>query len=69
MKYIKFEFGDGTYELIKLKSIDGVQIRENTITILMESGKDYYYTKGSEMRNYIKNFDEVKEILLKMSEN
>ena len=69
MKFIKFEFGDGNYELIKLKSIEGVQIREKTITILVTSGKDYYYTKGSEMRNYIKNFDEVKELLLKMSEN
>lgn len=69
MKLIKFEFGDGTYELIKLKSIEGIQIREKTITILVTSGKDYYYTKGSEMRNYIKNFDEVKELLLKMSEN
>lgn len=69
MKFIKFEFGDGSYELIKLKSIEGIQIREKTITILVESGKDYYYTKGSEMRNYIKNFDEVKELLLKMSEN
>ena len=39
MKYIKFEFGDGTYELIKLKSIEGIQIRENTITILVTSGK------------------------------
>lgn len=69
MKFIKFEFGDGSYELIKLKSIEGIQIREKTITILVESGKDYYYTKGSEMRNYIKNFDEVKELLLKLSEN
>ena len=69
MKFIKFELGDGTYELIKLKSIEGIQIRENTITILVTSGKDYYYTKGSEMRNYIKNFDEVKEFLLKSSEN
>jgi len=69
MKFIKFEFGDGTYELIKLKSIEGIQIRENTITILVTSGKDYYYTKGSKMLNYIKNFDEVKELLLKMSEN
>lgn len=39
MKFIKFEFGDGTYELIKLKSIEGIQIRENTITILVASGK------------------------------
>ena len=69
MKFIKFECGDGTYELIKLKSIEGIQIRENTITILVKSGKDYYYTKGSEMRNYIKNFEEVKELLLKSSEN
>lgn len=69
MKFIKFELGDGTYELIKLKSIEGIQIRENTIIILVTSGKDYYYTKGSEMRNYIKNFDEVKEFLLKSSEN
>ena len=69
MKFIKFEFGDGTYELIKLKSIEGIQIRENTITILVTSGKDYYYTKGSKMQNCIKNFDEVKELLLKLSEN
>ena len=69
MKFIKFDFGDGTYELIKLKSIEGIEIRKNTITILTTSGKDYYYTKGSEMRNYIKNFDEVKELLLKISEN
>lgn len=69
MKYIKFEFGDGTYELIKLKSIEGVQIRENTITILVTSGKDYYYTKGSEMRNYIKNFEEVKEFLSKLCDD
>ena len=69
MKFIKFEFGDGTYELIKLKSIEGIQIRENTITILVTSGKDYYYTKGSKMQNYIKNYDEVKELLLKLSEN
>lgn len=69
MKYIKFEFGDGTYELIKLKSIKGVQIRENTITILVTSGKDFYYTKGSEMQNYIKNFEEVKEKLLKLCDD
>ncbi|MEZ7732223.1 hypothetical protein O3799_01720 [Fusobacterium periodonticum] len=69
MKFIKFEFGDGTYELIKLKSIEGIQIREKTITILVTSGKDYYYTKGSEMLNYIKNFEEVKELLSKLSEN
>ena len=69
MKYIKFEFGDRTYELIKLKSIEGVQIRENTITILVTSGKDYYYTKGSEMQNYIKNFEEVKEKLLKLCDD
>ena len=69
MKFIKFEFGDGTYELIKLKSIEGIQIRENTITILVTSGKDYYYTKVSKIQNYIKNFDEVKELLLKSSEN
>ena len=69
MKFIKFEFGDGTYELIKLKSIEGIQIRENTITILVASVKDYYYTRGSKMQNYIKNYDEVKELLLKMSEN
>ena len=69
MKFIKFEFGDGTYELIKLKSIEGIQIREKTITILVTSGIDYYYTKGSEMLNYIKNFEEVKELLSKLSEN
>ena len=53
----------------ELKSIEGIQIRENTITILVTSGKDYYYTKGSEMRNYIKNFEEVKEKLLKLCDD
>lgn len=69
MKYIKFEFGNGTYEIIKLKSIEGIQIREESITILGTSGKDYYYTKGSKMLNYIKNFEEVKEFLLKLCDD
>nr|DAR94745.1 MAG TPA: hypothetical protein [Caudoviricetes sp.] len=69
MKFIKFEFGDGTYELINLSSIQAVSFIDNEMMIGSTNTDAYYFSSQKEARNYIKNFDEVKELLLKMSEN
>lgn len=69
MKFIKFEFGDGNYELINLSNIQGIRFENNEIVIRSTNSEAYYYNSQKEARNYIKNFDEVKELLLKMSEN
>ena len=69
MKFIKFEFGDGNYELINLSSIQAVRAGNNEIILRSTNSESYYYNSQEEARNYIKNFDEVKELLLKMSEN
>lgn len=69
MKFIKFEFGDGSYELINLSSIQAVSFIDNEMMIGSTNTEAYYFSKKKEARNYIKNFDEVKELLLKMSEN
>jgi hypothetical protein len=69
MKFIKFEFGDGTYELINLSSIQAVSFTDNEMMIGSTNTEAYYFSSQKEARNYIKNFDEVKELLLKMSEN
>ena len=68
MKYIKFEFGNGCYELINLSNIQGIRVKNNEIVIRSTNSEDYYYNSQEEVRNYIKNFDEVKELLLKLSE-
>lgn len=69
MKFIKFEFGDGTYELINLFSIQAVSFINNEMMIGSTNTEAYYFSSQKEARNYIKNFDEVKELLLKLSEN
>ncbi len=69
MKFIKFEFGDGNYELINLSSIQAVSFIDNEMMIGSTNTDAYYFSSQKEARNYIKNFDEVKELLLKMSEN
>ena len=69
MKFIKFEFGDGTYELINLSSIQAVSFIDNEMMIGSTNTEAYYFSSQKEARNYIKNFNEVKELLLKMSEN
>ena len=69
MKFIKFEFGDGNYELINLSSIQALKVENNEIIIRSTNSESYYYNSQEEARNYIKNFDEVKELLLKLSEN
>ena len=69
MKFIKFEFGDGNYELINLSSIQAVSFINNEMMIGSTNTEAYYFSSQKEARNYIKNFDEVKELLLKLSEN
>ena len=69
MKFIKFEFGDGNYELINLSNIQGIRFENNEILIRSTNSEAYYYNSQEEARNYIKNFEEVKELLLKISEN
>lgn len=69
MKFIKFEFGDGNYELINLSSIQALRVRNNEIAIRSTNSEVYYYNSQEGIKNYIKNFDEVKELLLKLSEN
>nr|DAQ44534.1 MAG TPA: hypothetical protein [Caudoviricetes sp.] len=69
MKFIKFEFGDGNYELINLFSIQAVSFIDNEMMIGSTNTEAYYFSSQKEARNYIKNFNEVKELLLKMSEN
>ena len=69
MKFIKFEFGDGNYELINLSSIQAVSFIDNEMMIGSTNTEAYYFSSQKEARNYIKNFDEVKELLLKLSEN
>lgn len=69
MKFIKFEFGNGCYELINLSNIQALRVGNNEIAIRSTNSEVYYYTSQEGVKNYIKNFDEVKELLLKLSEN
>lgn len=69
MKFIKFEFRDGSYQLINLSSIQAVSFIDNEMMIGSTNTEAYYFSSKKEARNYIKNFDEVKELLLKISEN
>ncbi|MCL4581422.1 hypothetical protein YWH7199_08440 [Fusobacterium nucleatum YWH7199] len=68
MKFIKFEFGNGCYELINLSNIQALRVGNNEI-VIRSTNSESYYNSQEEARNYIKNFDEVKELLLKSSEN
>lgn len=69
MKFIKFEFVNGNYELINLSSIQAVRVENDEMVIRSTNSESYYYNSQEEARNYIKNFNEVKELLLKISEN
>jgi hypothetical protein len=69
MKFIKFEFGNGNYELINLSGIQAVSFIDNEMMIGITNTDTYCFSSQKEAKNYIKNFNEVKELLLKMSEN
>nr|DAN45414.1 MAG TPA: hypothetical protein [Caudoviricetes sp.] len=69
MKFIKFKFGNGNYELINLSGIQAVSFIDNEMMIGITNTDTYCFSSQKEAKNYIKNFNEVKELLLKMSEN
>ena len=69
MKFIKFKFGNGNYELINLSGIQAVSFIDNEMMIGITNTDTWCFSSQKEAKNYIKNFNEVKELLLKMSEN
>ena len=69
MKFIKFKFGNGNYELINLSGIQAVSFIDNEMMIGITNTDTYCFSSQKEAKNYIKNFNDVKELLLKMSEN
>lgn len=64
MNSIRALFSSRQTELINLKNIEGAVIREKEIIIVGVTGREYYYSDGPKMRNYIINFSEVEQILL-----
>ena len=67
MKFSKFEFGNGCYELINISNIHALRVGNNEIVIRSTNSEVYYYNSQEGAKNCIKNFDEVKELLLKLS--
>ena len=77
MKYIKFKFGDGLYDLINVEKVKRFVIWENRIDVIYSDGDGcdyninrYIYVRENADSNSSKliNFDEVKEKLLKLCE-
>ena len=77
MKYIKFEFGNGLYDLINVEKVKRFVIWENRIDVIYNDGNGcgydinrYIYVRGNADSNSseLVNFDEVKEKLLKLCE-
>lgn len=78
MKYIKFEFGDGLYDLINVEKVKRFIIRGNRIDVIYSDGdgcgydiNSYIYVRENADSNSSEliNFDEVKEKLLKMCDD
>ena len=76
MKYIKFEFGNGLYDLINVEKVKRFIIWENEIDVIYSDGDGYdinryIYVKGNEYSNStrLNNFEEVKEKLLKLCDD
>ena len=76
MKYIKFEFGDGLYDLINVEKVKRFIIWENEIDVIYSDGDGYdidryIYVKENEYSNStrLNNFEEVKEKLLKLCDD
>ncbi len=78
MKYIKFEFGNGLYDLINVEKVKRFIIWENRIDVIYSDGDGcgydidrYIYVKENEDSNStrLNNFEEVKEKLLKMCDD
>ena len=77
MKYIKFEFGDGLYDLINVEKVKRFYISENRIDVIYDNSDSYrydinryIYVRENTDSNFSEliNFDEVKEKLLKLCE-
>ncbi|WP_338980641.1 hypothetical protein [Fusobacterium nucleatum] len=67
MKYIKLEYINGLTELINLDNIKKIQIQNNLISFIF---KDYEITNYPKEGPFaINNFEEIKELLFKISEN
>lgn len=64
MNSIRALFSSRQTELINLKNIEGVVIREKEIVMVGVTGREYYYSNDPKMKNYIINFSEVEQILL-----
>ena len=71
MKYIKFKFGDGLYDLINVEKVKRFVIWENRIDVIYSDGDGYdinRYIYVKDNAEKLINFDEVKEKLLKLCE-
>jgi len=78
MKYIKFEFGNGLYDLINVEKVKRFIILGNRIDVIYSDGDGcghdidrYIYVKENEDSNStrLNNFEEVKEKLLKLCDD
>ena len=77
MKYIKFEFGNGLYDLINVEKVKRFYISENRIDVIYGNSDSYRYDinryiyvreNTDSNSSQLINFDEVKEKLLKLCE-
>ena len=57
MKFIKFEFGNGCYELVNLSNIQALRVGNNGIVIRSTNSELYDYNSQIWDKNCIKNFD------------
>lgn len=67
MKYIKLEYINGLTELINLDDIKKIQIQNNLISFISKNYEITNYPKEGPFA--INNFEEIKELLFKISEN
>ena len=67
MKYIKLEYNNGLIELINLDDVKKIQIQNNLIDFIFKDSEITNYPKEGYFA--INNFEEIKELLLKISEN
>ena len=67
MKYIKLEYINGLTELINLDNINKIQIQNNLISFIFKDCEITNYSKEGIFA--INNFEEIKELLFKISEN
>ena len=75
MNFIKLEYVDGLVSLINLSNVGFITFRTKVIRIIFNNDTETIVSNvagcDKEVKGcfQIKNFDEVKELLLKISEN